>query len=238
MPGERTFADAFEYARRFVKNMPLEDVRLPIVQHVIDHIWHYRPWRFTLGLAFDISLIGNQSEYTVSLPPDFAYLWRSYLINPEKDMPSDLNIEPFIPQDPGKIGLPVSVSAIITDTSSLVRFSPRPPASLPSGIRAIGIYKKRRFELVEASLFNDIDAYSPTGRWPITFFHVIREGILWQAYLFADDPRAGSAQASSDGKIAYSGQRAVFEAALQQMASQEPMPLDWGRMAPEIKGVK
>jgi hypothetical protein len=55
------------------------------------------------------------------------------------------------------------------------------------------------------------------------WFHVYRDGVLWKAYLFGDDQRAGSVQAASNGQISYSGQLAQFMAGITMMRAAEPM---------------
>jgi hypothetical protein len=57
------------------------------------------------------------------------------------------------------------------------------------------------------------------------WFWVFTAGVLWKAYQWGDDGRAGSASMDSSGKTQYSGQLAIFQDSLQRMAEREKLSL-------------
>ena len=72
-----TFAayDAFSYAKKFTGNMDLERLLPGMLDDVNKIFWGYAPWRWTLGLFPQITLVSNTQDYPVTLPSDFLYLY-------------------------------------------------------------------------------------------------------------------------------------------------------------------
>ncbi len=80
----------------------------------------------------------------------------------------------------------------------------------------MGLYKKTMTTFTSATIFTGLMPFDDEWFW------VFEEGFLWQAYLYADDRRAGEAVVEGDS-VKFNGQRASFEAALNVMREREPL---------------
>lgn len=206
--------DAFDYAKHFIKDMPLDKVLPRLVDDVSKLMWMAAPWRWTLGSMPVITLASATTDYSVTLPGDFLFLHSAYLT--DGTQVRKLRVEPTLPVAVTLQGQPSRISIINSNTA---RISPK-PGSQPSVIpNIISLYKKMA-PTIAAKDMNTAGIQGFDDEW----FWVFQEGLLWRAYQYAEDQRAGSAQVSSNGQIAFTGQRAVFEAGLQFMKANEKLP--------------
>jgi len=220
MASTRKPAEAFLYAKRFIKSMPLEQVRTDVINRVSYYMWMYAPWRWTLGSTPTITLAANTQDYTMNYPADWLYAVRATQTDGTKSE-RPLEIVPSLETSVGFVGNPSNISypTAAGTSSGLVRVSPR-PGGLTGTQVVVGLYKKVMTAFTDQTIF--------TGTLPFDdeWFWVFEDGVLWQSYLFADDRRAGDvATDSQSGAARYSGQRAVFEAALTMMKDREKLIL-------------
>lgn len=212
---------AFDYAKRYLKNMPLEQVQVQVLDDVNKMMWMFAPWRWTINTFPNIPIINNTQDYNITVPSDFLYIQDSYITNQQGDVPRTLHIEPWLPPG-GKFGTQLSRMALVSGTPGnpgVVRFSPQ-PGNVPANWEAITLYKKQAPKLL-ASNINTPGIQVFDDEW----FWVYVSGVLYFAYLFGDDQRAGSGQVDpSSGKATFTGQRGVFEANMQIMKQREKLP--------------
>lgn len=220
--------DAIEYAKRFVKDMPLEDVQWRILDDVSKYLWMAAPWRWTLGLVGQILMLNGQQDYTLAVPADFLYpIYAYYGDGTSPNM--YLEIEPKLASTVIQQGNPTRLSY---EGSNTWRLYPNP---VISGTKVINIFYKKIAPVLTPKNIYDQNVLILDDEW----FWVYEEGVLWKAYLYADDPRAGSAQMDSRGQWQYSGKRADFESAIQKMREREKLPIFGFQTAPDPKvGVK
>lgn len=212
---------AADYAKRYVKNMPFEQVAIQVCDDVSKYMWMAAPWRWSIGAFPNISLLNSTQDYTASLPADFLYLENAYITDQTGGVPRILHIEPFLAPG-GKQGTP-SRLAIVSGSpggSGTVRFLPAPGAgSIPTSSTVISHYKKQA-PTIKASNMNTAGTLVFDDEW----FHVYVSGVLYYAYLFGDDQRAGGAQIDpASGKVSFSGQRGVWEANIALMKQREKL---------------
>lgn len=210
---------AADYAKRYIKNMPFEQVQVQVLDDVNKYLWMAAPWRWSMGSFPNIVLVNNTQDYTVSLPSDFLYLQHSYITDQNGNVPRILHVEPTLAPG-GTIGLP-SRLAVVSGTAGstgTVRLYPQ-PGTLPSGWTAVSLYKKTAPVLTSKNV-NTAGALIFDDEW----FHVYVSGVLYYAYLFGDDQRAGGAQIDPvSGKVTFSGQRGVWEANIALMKQREKL---------------
>lgn len=209
---------AFDFVKRYTKNMPLEQVFPQILDDTLKMMWMAAPWRWTIGAFPNIALATNTQDYSVAIPSDFLYLIDSYLTDQQGNIPRVLTIEPTLAAG-GTQGNPSEITIIgAAGTTGTARFFPQ-PGSLPSNIQAISLYKKTA-PSITASNANTAGIQVFDDEW----FWVFNSGVLYYAYLFGDDERAGGAQIDPVGnKVTFNGQRGVFEANLQVMKQREKL---------------
>lgn len=220
MAATRPPADAFNYAKRYIKNMPLEEVRTDIINRVANYMWMYAPWRWTVSSTPTITVAANTQDYTMNYPSDWLYAIRATMVE-GSGAERSLEILPALETNVGFVGNPnyIAYTGTAGQVGGPVRISPK-PAQVSGTPLVIGLYKKTNTAFTNQTIF--------TGTLPFDdlWFWVFEEGILWQAYLFGDDRRAGDVGTDSQsGAAKFSGQRAVFEAALTFMKDREKLLL-------------
>lgn len=215
-----TAGQAFDYAKTMVKSMPLEKVQVQILDAVNKIMWMAAPWRWTIGNFPNIDLLDNTQDYTVTLPDDFMYLIAAYITDQANGLPRPLALEPFLPLG-GLRGQPNRLTIILDDdddADDIARVSPV-PGTVPDDSTIISLYKKNA-PTIEPNNINTEGILLIPNEWKWVF----DSGVLYYAYLFGDDQRAGGAQIDpGSGKITFTGQRGVFEANIQQMKEREKL---------------
>lgn len=224
--------DASAYAKLLVKNMPLGDVEVRILEAISSMIWMAAPWRWTLGSMPAVTLTANTQDYTVAIPSDFLWLVDPYVAS-GSNTPQPLSAEPVLPTDVKVVGQPTKIAVIGTPGGSgTYRVMPKLGSVASPAPQIISLYKKAPPSITAATK-GTAGQLVMGDEW----FHVYEAGVLWLAYMYADDQRAGSAQVDpATGKVMFSGQRAVFEAGILRMKEVEPLQLTEPKSAQEGRG--
>ena len=202
---------AVELVKRFVRNDRISDppVWARIRQAASDYIWAAAPWRWTISRLGPIQTTASVSEYPVTLPGDFDYLVDAYLTDGRSTWRS-LKPVPLIAGSEHQ-GEPVRISV----SGSVLQIAPAPSVS---GWRLYAYYKKTA-PPISGSVPGELVM-------PDCWAWVYETAVLYYAYLYADDVRAGSAQVAINQNgttIQYTGMRAMLESAVEFMRSREPM---------------
>lgn len=220
--------DAFTFAKTMVKSMPLDDVKVQILDDAAKMIWHAAPWRWTVAAFPDVTVAANTADYTVSIPADFLYLQESYLIDEGTDgTPRVLEVLPALSAGTIK-GQPSSVSVSGT---TLSLYPIQGAIKSGSSLKVISSYKKI-CPKVTSGTASTAGFLVMDDDW----FWVYNSCVLYLAYKYADDQRAGSATINSAGQWQFTGERAVAEANIALMKEREKLPDEAGaRIMKEIK---
>jgi hypothetical protein len=211
---------AFEKAHSYVKDMPLREVQVRILDQISKMIWMAAPWRWSIGDLPVTTLAADTTDYSIAIPSDFLYATDAFYTDKALQT-HPLLIEPALPAD---VGVPGLISRIaITGTpgsTGTLRIAPKTGTTIESPAPVIiSLYKKTSPILSESNIHTP-GIISLPDEW----FWVFEEGVLWQAYLWGDDTRAGGATVSED-RVQYQGQYANFMAALIQMRAREKLPV-------------
>lgn len=208
--------DAFSFSKIYVKNTKLDDVEIRILDDALKYMWMAAPWRWTIGSLPTFTLVANTQDYTVTAPSDFLYLHSAYA-HDGTTPPRPLEIEPALPTTTKYIGQPNRVAGTLVSSNVQMRISPVAPNFPGVAPTVISLYKKHA-PTVTSGTASTVGLQVFDDEW----FWVYQQGVLWLAYLYADDDRAGSVT-FADGKVQYTGQRASFEAGLQFMRQNEKL---------------
>ena len=210
---------AFDWAKRFIKNMPLEQVSPQILDDALKMFWMAAPWRWTLAGFPNVTLTNNTQDYTVTLPSDFLFIQDAYITDQAGNVPRSLQVVAFIPPG-GKQGQ-ISEIAVVTGTpggSGTLRTYPQ-PGTIRANEIIVSVYKKQCPLLIPNNV-NTVGVQVFDDEW----FWVYESAVLYFAYLYGDDQRAGGAQIDpTSGKVTFTGQRGVFEANVQYMKEREKL---------------
>lgn len=217
-------SDAFTYAKTMVKNEPLDDVKISILDDALKMLWHAAPWRWSVGVFSTTTLVANTQDYTVTVPADFLYLQEAYITNENGDSPRHLKVVPVRPAG-GSPGQPSEVSL----TSTTLRLYPK-PGTIKTGdtLKVLATYKKLCPNVTVSNV-----SVAGTQVFDDDWFWVFKSGVLYHAYQYADDQRAGGATIGSNGSWQFTGQRGVFETNLQLMREREKLPPSTDRLIQE-----
>lgn len=204
--------DAFGPAKHFISDMNLEIVGPRILDDINKYMWMAAPWRWTVGSMPLATLVANQQDYPSTIPADFLYLLQSYIT--DGAITRDLRVEPTLPSAGLIQGQPSRVAIV----GANYRLSPVPGSQPTVAPRIVSLYKKTA-PTITAQNISTAGVQIFDDEW----FWVFQEGVLWKAYLYGNDSRAGSIEAAK-GQITFTGQRGVFEAAMQFMMANEKLP--------------
>jgi hypothetical protein len=219
--------EALEYALEFVKNAPIQRQQATILDEVNKHIWMSAPWRWSVGNVGSIALVNSQQDYTISAPNDMLFPLYAFIADTVSS-PQYLTIEPKLPTDVIQSGQPERISY---EGSNTWRLYPKPEYGTEVSRKTLVIQYKKQAPTITNQTSYTSGVLVMDDEW----FWVYQLGVLWKAYLYADDSRAGSATINSEGKWQYSGMRAEFEAAIQHMKDCEKLPIFGYQTVPDPK---
>lgn len=215
---------ALELAKRFVRNERLGDAQVwgRIRQAASDMIWAAAPWRWTIAALNAIPLQPGVSSYGVTFPADFDYIHEAY-ISDGKTWESLRPVPALIVPDFS--GKPMRVAAVPAQGKIMVA-----PVPAVAGW-TLFVYYKKVPPVVQGNVAGEL-------QMPDCWAWVYETVVLYYAYLYADDVRAGGVQVQVTPNglaLQFSGQRAAVEAAIALMREREPMPLPVLRASPDLK---
>lgn len=212
--------DSLLWGQQFIKNMPLYRVQIEVLNDAARYFWRAAPWRWTLGNLPTTTLINGTQDYTVTLPADFEYAIEANLIFNDQ-VPKDLEIVSFLPVETAKRGQPTQLAISGETVSGQYRVSPVPSGYAVGTLPLLtGMYKKTYTKLDETTI------YSPGSLiFPDMYIDAFRHIVLYYAYRYADDQRAGNVQ-FAQGQLTANGQRGEMEGAIQEIKEREPLPLE------------
>jgi hypothetical protein len=213
-----------EYAVQSIKSQRLDTAyRYRVADQVAGELWTAAPWRWTLEALAPITITGSVQDTAFTKPADFLYLHSATLFDAD-EKPIDLTPVPYLQAVPaGYNGIPKAVAYVVA-TGDKIRFGGIPPAGVFEGL-----YKKT-YTPVTSSNYATVGAMGVPDEWA----WVAQLGVLFYAYKYADDPRAGSAQVQG-GTITYNGCLGDYKAAVEEMRRAEKMPLEYPGI-PKVRG--
>lgn len=215
--------DAVDYAQRYIKNVPLVPVMTKLINEVNQIIWMAAPWRWSVGSLPTFALAAATQDYTINYPADFLYAIDGTVIVATTTGGTgnmrDLRVVPVLPTAVGYEGQvnEISYPAAAAAVGGLVRVSPK-PAQITGTQTVLGLYKK------SPTLYTNATIQTATFAGGDEWFWVLQSGMLWKAYEYADDDRAGNASIQGD-RVQFSGARGIFEANIEMMKQREPLIL-------------
>lgn len=210
---------ALLYAKKVVRGMPLDDaqVQYRVMDDAQKTIWNAAPWRWTTENLVPITLVADQSDYTIAPTGTPVRIARAYRTNgqtttwfwPSGQGPATANLS----------APPMDISIVDATT---VRLWP-PPGAMKETWKMVIALKLESPSITSANagtggaLIMDDEYYPVYTQW-----------VLYHAMVWAYDSRAGGAQVDPQtGRIQYSGQLGVASAYLEEMRRRENI---WAEM--------
>ncbi len=209
---------ALLYAKSFVKKMPVDtdpNINVQMLDYVHAAMWMAAPFRWTVGLVGNTTLVNSTTDYTVADPSDFLYIEGAYVAKGNSN--EYLTPVSFLTNENITPGSPALISHPALNT---YRVSPAPTQNYNSPLY---IYYKKQRPMITTGNYTSGGVQVFDDEW----FWVYQTGVLWQAYQYADDARAGGATVDQDGKTQYTGQLGIFRASLAEMRRSESLLMQW-----------
>lgn len=210
-----TWNTAFELARNMgAKKVQVGSSDVTISQFVAARMYTYFPWQFSLKTSIGlVPLVDGQQDYPA--PPDIYRLtqaWitviypgsvnQNYQLDVLKTLTPDLNPTGFYGN--GGVMFMKNTSVLRLTNASQVINQPGPA------------FLNTEYQPTPDKI-TGMSQYLP---FPDEYAQIAVEGILYWLYKFGDDERAGT-MVKQGGSVEYTGQQAVFEGQLQEMAGAE-----------------
>lgn len=211
--------DAISYAKIMVKSMPIDTTgswRYYATDFISSLLWTAAPWKWTIGTLATINVVAATTDYAVTPPADFLYLNKANVS--DGNLTNELKIVSALPATITQIGNPSQVAYL--DATNTVRVSPKPTTGYTQTLTML--YKKQPPKITAAN-------YGTNGAlvMPDAYYPIFTAGVLWLAYQYADDSRAGSCTVDGEGKRQYTGQLGIFQGMIAEMRQGEKVTLDF-----------
>lgn len=224
MAATKTPNAAYTYAKTLIRSMPLQDVQYQILDDACKFIWTADAWRWTIGTLTNFNLTPGTQDYNYADSlSTYLYTWRAYLTN--GDSLSPLAIDPELPTTEVQFGTPKRIAKVYG--SAVFRVYPK-PSDLVGTWTVVQQFKKMA-PVISAANGDTAGALVMDDEW----FHVYESAVLYYAYLYAFDQRAGTVQYDPAKGAIYTGQLGVTMALIDRMRQHEPIALEWNTQ-PEI----
>lgn len=217
MAATLTPQDALDYAKEWIKSMPFERVWEKVSQDASSMIWTAAPWRWSISTLPNTALTSGVQDYTISVPGDFLKLERCFVT----DTVTTREVKPVstIPASAILTSYPNYV-ARIKGTSTLRFDSLFQPLSGQAVTNYLVAWYRVTAPIINNGNLTSAGVLVMDDDW----YWVYRACVLYFAYLYADDARAGGARVTvTEGKrqLDYSGQLGVAMAAIETMRNDE-----------------
>jgi hypothetical protein len=212
--------DSLLWAQQYVKNMPIYRVQMEVLNDAAKYFWRAAQWQWTLGELPSVQIINATQDYTVTLPADFDYGISAELTTTDDKTPRTLEIVPFIALAGQKQGQPNQLAISGELTTGNYRLNPSPNGYGSPLPFISGVYKKVFTPMTETTIYT-----AGSLVFPDMCIDVYRLIVLYYAYKYSDDQRAGNVQFANGG-MTYTGQRAEMEAGIEDLRKRLILPLD------------
>lgn len=214
---------AFDDVKNKLRKMPLEEMKLYILQDALNDFWLQAPWRWTVGQV-TCAVTAANTDQTIVDPGNILYLLDAIFTDGQTAY--GLHPESFLSSGTQLKGIPNKIAYVPSGPS--FRLNPI-PQNVPNA-NSWTIYARYKIKVPVLTPQNIITA--GTQLFDDEYFTVYKQAVLYYAYLWGDDQRAGSLQ-FAEGKSTASGQLGVYLASVEKMKMSEPLITDYSQQPGE-----
>jgi hypothetical protein len=220
---------AVDLSSEFVKSMPFDRIGTRILDTANKFLWMRAPWRWTIDTLPSVTLVSDTQTYSIALPADYLYPFDSFRTDGDDDT-SPLYIDPILPTISYKGPVQrIAITGTAGGTGTLTT-APTPGTVASPAPDIVTLYKKQATRITKETAHT-----AGILGLPDEWFWVYESAVLYFAYLYADDSRAGEGGGGA-GNFKYSGQRAILEANIMQMLEHEKLPTTPARTGRDQRG--
>lgn len=212
----RSWSDAITFVTANVRGIPLADIDETFADIINTKIWRAFPWSWTLAALTSIALVEDQQDYSMTVGDAAAImrLTKTWITKTDSDPDQVCDIMPWkwlAPNLAQDVGWPNFSYIHHERRSNKLRLEAKVSLATSETLFIDGEYQTNPTKITD-----------PTTAivHPDRYFDVIVSGIMWLAFKFANDKRAGSSVVVN-GQVQYTGQLGEFHDSLISMAEAE-----------------
>lgn len=212
--GAYQWQDVVNVAQNLVHSIPVAALQIYACDQVASIVHRYYPWRWTIFGVPAITALNGIQDYA-SVPPDFFRLIAARIVrtdvSPSQYQPIKVagHLEVEV-QRQGSINTVQSIS--YEPTINSFRLDVPLQVAGTTVYQITGDYQNKPTK---------VGVLTQTICPPDDYFNVMVEGVIWQFYRLADDPRTGTTNINRPGDKQTQGQYGVFMQSLEDMKRAE-----------------
>lgn len=219
MAGSYSPKDAINLVQSFAHGIPVADVASMACDMVNSMIHVFYPWSWTVSTLTPITCVQGQQDYTPTntdiLRPLILRLVRTDVTPNEA---RELALLANLPVELSRTGGIETITAAGYLSSGAIRLMYAASIGGSQVMQIQGFYQSVPTRITDANLTTPF-------AFPDRYFNVFIEGLKWQLYHLADEPRAGMMTYSKNGSMqrVYTGQLGLFMDSLLTAARTEDL---------------
>lgn len=212
--GNYQWLDVVTVAQNLVHNIPVAALQIYACDQIASIVHRYYPWRWTVYTVPSIPAIDGQQDYT-AVPSDFSRLLAARIIR------TDVTPNQYQPlKVAGHLEVEVQRRGSINTIQSM-SFEPSVNSfrlDIPLQVSGTTVYQiTGDYQNKPTKVTVLTNSICP----PDEYFNAMVEGVIWQFYRLADDPRTGTTSINRPGEKQTQGQYGVFMQSLEDMRRAE-----------------
>lgn len=212
--GVYQWLDVVTVAQNLVHNVPVAALQIYACDQVASIVHKYFPWRWTIYTVPAIPAINGQQDYS-AVPNDFFRFTAARIVRtdvtPNQYQP--IKVAKHLEVEVQRQGSINTVQAISYEPSiNSFRLDVPLQVAGTTTYQITGEYQNKPTK---------VGALTTAICPPDDYFNVMVEGVLWQFYRLADDPRTGTTNINRPGDKQTQGQYGVFMQSLEDMKRTE-----------------
>ncbi len=214
--GTYSVQDAVQFARAYVKNIPIADVQLLAADMANSEIWKSYSWRWSMSELTAIPLVDATQDYAPVAPiTDYFRLVRARIVRTDSTPNQVLDPLTVVNKlEPSYQVVSPHAITLVSYEGHLDKFRLDRPTQIttPNTWELRGEYQRQPLKL---------GTTSATFPFPDQYVRVGVSGLVWAFYDLVGDARAGTAQSNGRGGVAYTGMLGIFMDQIYAMACDE-----------------
>ena len=216
---------ALTFAKRFVKGTPVDhaDVEVRILDDAAKMFHAVGLWSWALTAADVFTLDNSNQDYVLKLAAsdltDFSKL--AYVVRTDGTADSKMDLVAALPINTALKGQPSKISSFVSGAETKVRVFPFPAYGTGTADSLLVLYKTVPTNVTSSNKDN-----ADVLDFPEEYYYIYDALVLYFAYLYIGDQRAGNAIVDGKGSQQYTGQLGTAMQYIAELRQREAPLLD------------
>lgn len=221
-PAIDAWTNAVKYIKNYGGTQTLNSLDLRAMNSANQMFHLAAPWSWTVGGLEEVTLANGTQDYAlVTSPADFLRLSQVRRFENGKYTGS-MSIVGNLPVTTSSLSAPTQVTMFLAGSDLTYRVWPKPTGMLTGKeIVLIGDYKKETTLITSGN-----KSTASILLFPDDYYYVYELLVLYYAYLYANDMRAGTTTVDSQGRAQYTGILALAMDGINNIRQREHLSLN------------